>query len=69
MATLHMGHISHGVGHLLYQIFLALTGLAVAVLSGTGVYLWLKGRQSRLKQKQKLTVKDNSLKRLRETSH
>ncbi len=69
MATLHMGHISHGVVHLLYQIFLALTGLAVAVLSGTGVYLWVKGRQSRLKQRQKLTVKDNSLKRLRETSH
>ncbi|GAF61447.1 LOW QUALITY PROTEIN: uncharacterized iron-regulated membrane protein [Psychrobacter sp. JCM 18903] len=69
MATLHMVHISHGVGHLLYQIFLALTGLAVAVLSGTGVYLWVKGRQSRLKQRQKLTVKDNSLKRLRETRH
>ncbi|WP_182405128.1 PepSY domain-containing protein [Psychrobacter sp. GP33] len=47
--TLHMGHISHGAGHLVYQIFLALMGLAVAVLSGTGVYLWWKGRQQRLK--------------------
>jgi uncharacterized iron-regulated membrane protein len=54
MATLHMGHISHGIGHLLYQMFLALTGLAVVVLSGTGVYLWVKGRQSRLKAAQKL---------------
>ena len=52
--TLHMGHISHGVGHLAYQIFLALIGLAVAVLSGTGVYLWWKGRQQRLKSLRKL---------------
>ena len=49
LSTLHMGHISHGAGHLAYQIFLALIGLAVAVLSGTGVYLWWKGRQQRLK--------------------
>ena len=49
LSTLHMGHISHGAGHLAYQIFLALIGLAVAVLSGTGVYLWYKGRQQRLK--------------------
>ena len=69
LSTLHMGHISHGVGHLLYQIFLAFTGLAVAVLSGTGVYLWVKGRKSRLKQRQKLTVKDNFSKRLRKTGH
>jgi len=55
IATLHMGHISHGVGHLAYQIFLALIGLAVAVLSGTGVYLWWKGRQKRLKSVQKIT--------------
>lgn len=69
LSTLHMGHISHGVGHLLYQIFLALTGLAVTVLSGTGVYLWVKGRKSRLKQRQKLTVKDNFSKRLRKTGY
>ncbi|OXL27039.1 PepSY domain-containing protein [Psychrobacter sp. DAB_AL32B] len=49
LSTLHMGHIGHGIGHLAYQIFLALIGLAVAVLSGTGVYLWWKGRQQRLK--------------------
>ena len=49
LSTLHMGHISHGAGHLLYQIFLALIGLAVTILSGTGVYLWWKGRQQRLK--------------------
>jgi len=54
LSTLHMGHISHGVGHLAYQIFLALIGLAVAVLSGTGVYLWWKGRQQRLKSLRKL---------------
>ncbi|WP_372842968.1 PepSY-associated TM helix domain-containing protein [Psychrobacter sp.] len=54
LSTLHMGHISHGIGHLAYQIFLALIGLAVAVLSGTGVYLWYKGRQQRLKSLQKL---------------
>ena len=54
LSTLHMGHISHGTGHLVYQIFLALIGLAVAVLSGTGVYLWWKGRQQRLKSLRKL---------------
>ncbi len=54
LSTLHMGHISGGAGHLLYQIFLALVGLAVAVLSGTGVYLWWKGRQQRLKISQNI---------------
>ena len=54
LSTLHMGHISHGIGHLAYQIFLAILGLAVAVLSGTGVYLWYKVRQQRLKVLQKL---------------
>jgi uncharacterized iron-regulated membrane protein len=54
LSTLHMGHIGHGIGHLLYQIFLALVGLAVTVLSITGVYLWWKGRQQRLKASQKL---------------
>ena len=54
LSTLHMGHISDGAGHLLYQIFLALVGLAVAVLSGTGVYLWWKGRQQRLKISQNI---------------
>ncbi len=49
LSTLHMGHISHGIGHLLYQIFLALVGLAVTVLSVTGVYLWWKGHQQRSK--------------------
>ena len=53
LSALHMGHISQGIGHLLYQIFLALIGLAVTVLSITGVYLWWKGRQSRLKALQK----------------
>lgn len=53
LSTLHMGHISEGLGHLAYQIFLALIGFAVAVLSGTGVYLWWKGRQQRLKSLQK----------------
>ena len=53
LMTLHMGHIGHGIGHLLYQIFLALVGLAVTVLSITGVYLWWKGRQQRLKASQK----------------
>ena len=55
-STLHMGHIGQGNAHLLYQIFLAMIGLAVAVLSATGVYLWVKARQSRLKQK--LTIKN-----------
>ena len=54
LSTLHMGHISQGIGHVAYQIFLALIGLAVAILSGTGVYLWWKGRQQRLKSLQKL---------------
>lgn len=57
MATLHMGHIAEGenqqLGHLLYQLFLVLIGLAVSVLSGTGVYLWYKGRQQRLKSMRK----------------
>ena len=53
MATLHMGHISQGAGHLIYQLFLVVIGLAVTVLSGTGAYLWLKGRKQRLKSAQK----------------
>ena len=68
ISTLHMGHIGNGVGHLAYQIFLAMLGLAVAVLSATGTYLWVKGRQSRLKQKQKLTVKNDCPKRLLKTT-
>jgi uncharacterized iron-regulated membrane protein len=54
LSTLHMGHIGQNWGHRLYQVFLAIVGLAVAVLSGTGVYLWWKGRQQRLKALQKL---------------
>lgn len=54
MATLHMGHISHGIGHVLYQIFLAAIGLVVTVLSATGVYLWWKGCQQRRKAMRKL---------------
>jgi len=54
LMSLHMGHISHSIGHLLYQIFLALVGLAVTVLSVTGVYLWWKGRQQRIKASKKL---------------
>lgn len=53
LSTLHMGQIGQGIGHFLYQIFLALIGLAVTVLSITGIYLWWKGRQSRLKALQK----------------
>ncbi|MBP3945401.1 PepSY-associated TM helix domain-containing protein [Psychrobacter sp. K31L] len=53
LSTLHMGQIGQGWGHRLYQIFLAMIGLAVAVLSGTGVYLWWKNRQQRLKAMQK----------------
>lgn len=53
LSTLHMGHISQGWGHRLYQVFLALVGLAVGVLSVTGVYLWWKGRQQRIKSLQK----------------
>lgn len=49
LSTLHMGHIGQGWSHRLYQIFLAIIGLAVTVLSGTGVYLWYKSRQQRLK--------------------
>lgn len=54
LSTLHMGHVGQGWSHRLYQAFLAMIGLAVAVLSGTGVYLWWKGRQQRLKALQKL---------------
>lgn len=53
LSALHMGHIGQNWGHRLYQVFLAMIGLAVAVLSGTGVYLWWKGRQQRLKASQK----------------
>ncbi len=55
LSTLHMGHNSHGIVHVLYQIFLAAIGLAVTILSATGVYLWWKGRQQRLKVLQKLS--------------
>ncbi|WP_296243515.1 MULTISPECIES: PepSY-associated TM helix domain-containing protein [unclassified Psychrobacter] len=68
LSTLHMGHISHGINHLLYQIFLAMIGLTVAILSATGFYLWAKGHQSRLKQRQKLTVKNDFSKRLFKTT-
>lgn len=54
LSTLHMGHIGQGWSHRLYQIFLAMIGLAVTVLSGTGVYLWYKSRQQRLKASQKV---------------
>ncbi len=57
LATLHMGHIAEGQNqqglHLLYQIFLVSMGLALATLSGTGVYLWYKGRLQRQKSAQK----------------
>lgn len=46
LSTLHMGHIGQEAGHLLYQVFLVLVGLAVAILSVTGVYLWWRGRQN-----------------------
>ncbi|GAA0310539.1 PepSY domain-containing protein [Psychrobacter aestuarii] len=49
LSTLHMGHIGQGAGHLLYQLFLSLIGVAVALLSVSGVYLWYKGRQARQK--------------------
>jgi len=55
LGALHMGHIGQGWGHRLYQVFLAMIGLAVTVLSGTGVYLWWKGRQQRAKALQKVT--------------
>lgn len=45
LTTLHMGHLGQGVWHLLYQLLLVITGLAVALLGLTGTYLWLKGRQ------------------------
>lgn len=47
LSTLHMGHIGQGAGHVLYQIFLSLIGVAVALLSVSGVYMWYKGRQAR----------------------
>lgn len=57
LATLHMGHIAEAQNqqglHLLYQIFLVSMGLALATLSGTGVYLWYKGRLQRQKSAQK----------------
>lgn len=57
LTTLHMGHIGQGVAHVAYQVFLAFVGLAVMILSGTGVYLWYKGRQQRLKTAQKKQAK------------
>ena len=58
LSTLHMGHIGQGedeqLTHRLYQVFLALIGLVVTILSGTGVYLWWKGRQQRGKALRKL---------------
>ena len=45
LTTLHMGHLGQGLWHLLYQLLLVVTGLAVALLGITGTYLWLKGRQ------------------------
>lgn len=66
LSTLHMGHLSQGqdehLSHLLYQLFLVLIGLAVTVLSGTGAYLWIKGRQQRIKTAQKLKQKSVEIK-------
>ena len=45
LTTLHMGHLGQGFWHLLYQLLLVIVGVAVALLSITGTYLWLKGRQ------------------------
>ncbi len=63
LATLHMGHISlaksEQLGHLLYQLLLVLIGLAVTTLSASGAYLWIKGRQQRLRTKQKALLKLN----------
>lgn len=56
LSALHMGHIGDGVGKLLYQIFLAITGVALAIASVTGVYLWLKGRKSRKLAKKKAPI-------------
>lgn len=68
-----MGHIGlaedEKTAHRLYQVFLALIGLAVSTLSGTGVYLWLKGRQSRAKQRQKLALKNDFSKQIGKTSY
>lgn len=33
-----------------YKLFLATVGLATAIVSGTGVYLWWRGRKARLKK-------------------
>lgn len=56
LSALHMGHIGEGVGQRLYQIFLAITGLALAIASVTGVYLWFKGRKSRKLAKKKAPI-------------
>lgn len=37
-----------------YKIFLTFVGLATAIVSGTGVYLWWRGRQARLKRKARI---------------
>lgn len=49
LSALHMGHISSHLGHLLYQLFLAVAGLLLAVMSGAGVYLWYQSRLRRLR--------------------
>lgn len=45
MGALHMGH----VWGLPYRIFVCLLGAVVVGLSGTGIYLWWKKRQARLR--------------------
>lgn len=45
--SLHMGHIGGDVVHRIYQVFLALIGIAVSALSFTGVYLWWRGNRAR----------------------
>lgn len=40
-----------------YKIFLAFVGLATAIVSATGVYLWWRGRKARLKKRARLNKK------------
>jgi len=57
LSSLHMGHIGKDAGHLAYQLFLALVGIALSVASGAGVYLWNQGRLQRQALKRRELIK------------
>jgi uncharacterized iron-regulated membrane protein len=59
LVSLHM--IASPVDYLPYRLFVCLFGVALAVISGTGVYIWWKKRRARKIGSQKRSTNDRRL--------